>query len=170
MTAVTGTGSTADQVKEQATRQAEQVKHQAQQATGQARERLREQVDQRSTQAGERVGSTAHDVRSVADELRRQGKDQPAKVAEQAADRIERVGGYLTQSDADTILGDVEDFGRRRPWAVALGGLALGFAVSRFLKASSSQRYQQRRQEPGYPRTTSLPSPSAGHPPTGTAI
>ena len=80
-------------------------------------------------------------MRSVGDELRKQGKDQPAKLADQAADRAESLGGYLERSDGDTILSDLEDFGRRRPWAVIAGGLVLGFAASRFLKASSSRRY-----------------------------
>jgi hypothetical protein len=131
------TTSTAEQAKEKA-------KEQAQQAAGQARGALRGQVDQRSTQAGERVNGLASDVRSVSDQLREQGKDQPAKLAEQAADRAERLGGYLRDSDADRILDDIEDFGRRQPWAVMAGGIALGLIASRFLKASSSSRYEQR--------------------------
>jgi hypothetical protein len=150
--------TTTEQAKEQVKQQADQAKQQAQQAGGQAKERLREQVDQRSTQVGERVGSTAQDVRSVADELRRQGKDQPAKLAEQAADRVDRVGGYLKESDADRILRDVEDFGRQKPWAVALGGLALGLAASRFLKASSTRRYEQLRRDPAYTPQRQLPA------------
>jgi hypothetical protein len=124
----------------------EKAKEQAQQAAGQAKSTLRSQVDQRSTLAGERVGSLASDVRSVGDQLRQQGKEQPAKLAEQAAERAERLGDYLKNSDADRILGDVEDFGRRQPWAVIAGGLALGLVASRFLKASSSRRYEERRQ------------------------
>jgi ElaB/YqjD/DUF883 family membrane-anchored ribosome-binding protein len=150
-------GSTAEQAKDQAKQQAEQAKQQVQRAGGQAKDKLREQVDQRSTQAGERVGSTAQDVRSVADELRKQGKDQPAKLAEQAADRVERVGGYLQESDADRILRDVEDFGRQKPWAVALAGLALGIVAGRFLKASSTQRYEQLRSDPGSTPRRTLP-------------
>jgi hypothetical protein len=123
---------------------AQQAKDKAQQAAGQARRGLRDQVDTRSTQAGERVGAVAQDVRGVADQLRREGKDQPAKLAEQAAQRAESLGGYLERSDGDTILRDVEDFGRRRPWAVIAGGLALGFVASRFLKASSGRRYESR--------------------------
>lgn len=102
---------------------------------------MRTEVDARSTQAGEQVSSQASDIRSVAETLREQGKDQPAKLAEQAADRAERLGGYLQESDADRILRDVEDFARQRPWAVVAGGVALGFAASRFLKASSTDRY-----------------------------
>jgi hypothetical protein len=142
--------STTEQAKEQVKQRAEQTKQQAQQAGAQAKDKLREQVDHRSTQAGERVGATAQDVRSVAEELRKQGKDQPAKLAAQTADRVERVGGYLKESDADRILRDVEDVGREKPWAVALGGLALGFAASRFLKASSTQRHSQLRSGPLY--------------------
>jgi len=125
------------------------------------------------------VGGFASDVRSVGQQLREQGKDQPAKLADQAADRAERLGNYLTGSDADRILGDVEDFGRRQPWAIIAGGVALGFAASRFLKASSSRRYESRWDSPyatdrgayyggtdaGLPATT---PPAPGVPATGT--
>ena len=120
----------------------EQAKEKAHEGAEQAKRSVREQVDQRSTEAGERVGSTAQDIRSVSEELRKQGKDQPAKLAEQAADRAESLGDYLKRTDGDTILRDLEDFGRQRPWAVIAGGVALGFAASRFLKASSTRRYE----------------------------
>jgi ElaB/YqjD/DUF883 family membrane-anchored ribosome-binding protein len=126
----------------------DQAKEKAQAAAGEAKEKagsqLRSQVDQRSTQAGHRVGGLASDVRAVGESLREQGKDQPAKLAEQAADRAERLGSYLQESDADRILGDVEDFGRRQPWVVIAGGVAIGFVASRFLKASSLDRYEKR--------------------------
>jgi hypothetical protein len=160
----TGNGpSTAQQAKDK-------TKEQAQQAAGQARSTVRSQVDQRSTEAGERVGGFASDVRSVGDQLREQGKDQPAKLAEQAADRAEKVGTYLKQSDGDTILRDVEDFGRRQPWAVMFGGLAAGFLASRFLKASSTRRYETRPQtSPSYtvrPPATTLGPPQPRTTPT----
>jgi hypothetical protein len=106
------------------------------------KERLKEQVDQRSTRAGQQVHTVADDVRTVAGELRNQGKDKPAQYAEQAAERVQGIGQWLERSDGDQILNDVESFARRRPWAVAAGGLVLGLAASRFLKASSSERYR----------------------------
>lgn len=136
------------EVKGKAEEVGSQAQEKAQEAKSQARGKLREQIDQRSSQAGEQVSTTAQDVRSVGEQLRQQGKEQPAKLAEQAADRGERLGGYLKESDADRILRDVEDFGRRQPLAVAAAGLALGFAASRFLKASSTTRYQSRGTEP----------------------
>ena len=123
---------------------AQQAKEKAQETAQQAKGRVRDQVDQRSTEAGQRVSRVAGDARSVSAELRKQGKEQPARLAEQAAQRAESLGDYLQRSDGDTILRDLEDFGRRRPWAVVAGGLALGLAASRFLKASSSRRYQSR--------------------------
>ena len=107
-----------------------------------AKEKLREQVDQRSTQAGQQVNTVAGDVRSVAEQLRTQGKDKPAQYAEQAADKVESAGRWLEQADGDQILRDVENFARRKPWAIAAGGLVLGLTASRFLKASSSERYR----------------------------
>jgi ElaB/YqjD/DUF883 family membrane-anchored ribosome-binding protein len=139
----------------------------ARQAAGEARGRVREQVDQRSTQIGEQVASSAGDVRSVAQQLREQGKDTPARYVDQAAERAERLGGYLRDSDSDTILNDVEGFARRNPWAIAAGGLALGFVASRMLKASSTERYQSSFGD-GYGRS-SLPARTGGQTVTGGA-
>jgi hypothetical protein len=145
----TQTGSTSEQVKDQVTEKAQVAQDRARGATEQARSRLRDQVDQRSTQAGERLSGTAADVRSVADELRRQGKDTPARLAEQLAGQTDRAADYLKGASGERILRDVEDLARGNPWAVAAGGLVLGFAASRFLKASSRRRYQQAKA--GYP-------------------
>ena len=146
-------GATA-QAQDKAQEVAGQAQEKAQQATGQAKEQLRTQVDQRSTQAGEQVSQQASDIRTVGEQLREQGKEGPAKVADQAADRIEKVGSYLTQSDADRILGDAENFARQKPMAVIAGGLALGLVASRFLKASQGERYrsQSTGSEPRFSR------------------
>ena len=134
--------STADQAKEQVRDTARMAQDKASGALGQARTRLREQVDQRSSQAGDQVSATAQDMRSVAEQLRGQGKEWPARLADQLADRAESFGGYLRGADGEQLLRDVESFARRQPWAMVAGGLTLGFAASRFLKASSSRRYQ----------------------------
>ena len=164
----------ADQAKEKAGQAGAAAQEKAEQASGQAKGKLREQVDQRSTQAGEQIASTAADVRTVGDELRKQGKDKPAQLADQGAERVERLGGYLRDSDADRILGDLEDLARKQPWAVAAGGLTLGFLASRFLKASSQKRYEsssggsQRASYPAPdPSTRGVASPETGGPPVG---
>jgi ElaB/YqjD/DUF883 family membrane-anchored ribosome-binding protein len=126
----------------------------------QAQSRAREQVDQRSTQAGEQVSTTAQALRSTSQQLREQGQEPHAKAAEKVADQADRVGRYLTESDADRLLSDAEDFGRRQPMAVVGIGVALGFAASRFLKASSRKRYD------GYQARPERHQPSAQLPVT----
>ena len=150
-------GSTAQQVKDQVKDAGRATEDRARSAAGQARRGFRDQVDRRSTEAGERISSQAGDVRSVAEELRRQGKDTPARLADQLADRAERFAGYLERTDGDRILRDVEDYARRNPWAVAASGLVAGFAASRFLKASSGQRYRASVAQP--PGTSRLEEP-----------
>jgi hypothetical protein len=149
------------------------VRDKAQAATEQARGRVQQEIDSRTTQAGEGVASTAETVRRVSQSLREEGQDGPARAAEQAAERIERAGTWLRESDADRIVRDVERFGRERPWAFALGGLALGFAAARMLKASSEDRYRQQSggtsssgngHQPGWGE---LPQTGPTQPPTG---
>ena len=144
---------------------ATEVKEQAQEKVGglaeKAQSSAREQVDQRSTQAGEQVSSLAGDLRGVGEQLRTQDNTTGAKVADQVADRAEKAGSYLTESDADTILSDIEDLGRRQPLLALAGGVVIGLAAARFLKASSTSRYESR---------TSQPSQGTQTPPaTGTA-
>jgi hypothetical protein len=156
-----------------------QAKEKAQEMGGQARDRVRTEVDRRSTTAGEQAGSAAQALRRASDQLRQDGNEPVARGIEQAAQRVDRAGSWLRESDGDRILRDVEDFGRRNPLAVVAGGLALGFAASRLLKASSRDRYQQNRSQPSYsgnghtaaaPPTTPLPAPPVGAPGAGTGI
>jgi hypothetical protein len=150
-------GQAKDKVQEKTGEAAQQVQQKAQEVRGQAGSRLRQEVDTRSTDAGSQLQSTAQAMRSTGEQLRGEGKETPAKVVDAVAQRTERLGSYLTSSDADRILRDVENTARRQPWLVAFGGAALGFLAARFLKASSSRRFQsgdgasgwQPQQQPG---------------------
>jgi hypothetical protein len=163
-----GGNGAAETAQDKAKEAAAQAQDKAREAVGQARGRVRDQLDRRSTELGEQVGSSVGDARSVAEQLRTQGKETPARYVEQAADRAERLGGYLRETDGDRLLNDAEDFARRNTWAVALGGLAIGFAASRLLKASSSDRYRSSHQSPngGEPVSSTqhvdAPSPATG--------
>ena len=90
-------------------------------------------------------------MRSVGEHLRAEGKDKPAELADKAAARVADLGDYLKRSDGDAILRDAERLGRDKPWAVMAGGVVLGIAASRFLKASSSRRYHEQESSPNLP-------------------
>ena len=108
----------------------------------------RDQVDQRSTQAGEKVASTADDVRAVGETLRDRGNDTAARVVEQAAGYAQQAADYLRDTGPNQILSDVERIARRQPWAVVLGGLVVGFAASRVLRSSARSDQDERRRRP----------------------
>jgi len=153
------------QAQEKAQEMAGQAQESAQAAAGQVQGRLREQLDQRAAQAAEQINSQASDLRAVGNSLREQGQGGPAQAAERLAQYAERAGGYLQGKDSDALLSDAEEFARRQPWAVAAGGLVLGFAASRFLKASGRKRYSSRSERP---ESAALPqrSPTAPDAPT----
>ncbi len=108
---------------------------------------VRRQVDQRSTQVGEHASGVAEALRQTAFQLRSDGdagKARYARAADEAADRLERTGRYLSAADADELLGRAEDAARSQPWLVTAAGLLAGIAAARFLKASSRERYEKR--------------------------
>jgi hypothetical protein len=132
----------------------EQVKERVQEvggeAKGQAREQLRAQISQRSTQAGEQVSSAAGAMRRTSEQLRSDGQGSIARIVDGVADRGEQLGTYLTRADGEQILRDVEDLARRQPWLFVGGSAVAGFLASRFMKASSSGRYQSGSQQRDY--------------------
>jgi ElaB/YqjD/DUF883 family membrane-anchored ribosome-binding protein len=109
--------------------------------------RLREQFDQRSTQAGSQVRSFADALRRGARDLEGEGNASGARLAGQAANRVEHLGSYLEQKSGDELMRDVETFARRRPWMLAGLGMLAGVAAARFMKASSEERYGAYQQQ-----------------------
>jgi hypothetical protein len=134
-------GESGHAVVEQAKAQVQEVAERAQDVAGDAQVKVRDQIDQRSTHVGEQVASSAVALRAGADELLKQGNQSAADAAHRAAAQAERLGTYLQDADANRILADVEDVARKNPWAVVVGGVLVGAAAARFLKASSSRRY-----------------------------
>ncbi len=103
---------------------------------------LRDQIDQRTTQAGEQVRSFADVLRRTGSEIEGgSGSGSVTQIASGAADRLERVGGYLEGAKGDDLLRDAERVARERPLLVAGAAAAVGFTLSRLLKASSESRY-----------------------------
>jgi hypothetical protein len=137
-----------EKVQETAGHVQQQVGEKAQEVRVQAADGIKQQLDSRSTQAGEQVSATADALRRVGEQLKQDGQEAPARYARQAAQPVERLGRYLADADGERILQDVEQFARRRPWVTAVGGVALGFVVARFIKASSTSGGRQQMHAP----------------------
>ncbi len=101
---------------------------------------LLKQIDTSSSVAGERLLGSAASLRRIAVELRADDLGRSvAGLADLGVVNLERVGSYLTDSDGDRLVSDVEKFGREKPLALAATGLILGIVGSRMIKASASQ-------------------------------
>ena len=119
------------------------VRETAQNAVNQGKSFLGKQVDERSTVIGQQIGSLAQDLRNVGDQLRESGTvGAAAGYVDQSAELVDKLATYLQDADSDRLIGDLEDYARRQPWAIAGAALVLGFAASRFLKTSSARRYR----------------------------
>jgi len=100
------------------------------------------QVDAVLTAGGERIGRTADTVREIGDRLHESGDGAFAgDLAQTLAGYVDRVSLYLRNTDSDALAADVERYGRRYPVAFAGVAFAAGFALSRFVKVSSAQRF-----------------------------
>ena len=156
-----GAGAKAQEVVSQAK---EQVQQKTEEVKGSAMERVRDQLDSQSTRLGEQVTPFAQALRETGTHLQEDGQSSGAKAAKGAADQAERLASYLKESDSDRILGDVEDFARRRPWMACAVGFATGFVAARFLKASAARReengrsgYETQTRQPYLPQDSAFP-------------
>jgi ElaB/YqjD/DUF883 family membrane-anchored ribosome-binding protein len=116
------------------------AKEKAQEVGSQAKDQAKGQVDARTSDAGEQLQGKADNLHAVGDQMRERGDDTFAQIADRVAGWTEDMARYLRDADADRMLGDVESYARRQPWAVAAGGLLLGFAASRVVRAGSERR------------------------------
>jgi hypothetical protein len=93
---------------------------------------------------GEQQQAAASGLGEFAGALRRAarndngGETTVARIAESAADNLQRFSDSLRNRDLDSLLRDAESFAKRQP-VVFIGAAALvGFLAVRFLKASDS--------------------------------
>lgn len=116
------------------------AKDKAAEVGSQVSDKAKSQVDTRTTEAGDQLQDKAEGLHQMGDQLRDSGQDAFAQLADKVASFTEDAARYLRDADADSLMGDVEGFARRQPWAVAAGGLFLGFAASRVVKAGTERR------------------------------
>lgn len=150
--------------KEKAQEVAGQAKEQAQAAAGQAQEKAVAQVDEKTTQAGQQIGAQGAALEGVAGELRRQGRDGPANIAEQAAEKVKNAGQYLEQTDGEALVDTAQQVARDNPAAAAAVGAAAGFAAGRVIKASLDDSDDEQPAQAPDPTRSDPARPGTGTP------
>ena len=115
-----------------------------------ARGLIVDQIDQRTTAAGAMLQEHVMNLRNMSNTLREQGLDSTAHLVDMAAERLNRCSTYLTDTDGDRMIHDVESLARRQPTITAGLGFVAGLAAARVLKASAGQRYRTYVEEYDY--------------------
>jgi len=97
---------------------------------------VRRRIEKRTHAAGARISEVAKLLRSSVRDV--QSRDSPFAddVVKSIAQRLDAAGRYLSASDTDRLLADVESLARRVPLTFTVTGFLLGFSTGRFLRAS----------------------------------
>lgn len=134
-------GAETDQVKQSAGEVADQAKQAVGQVKDQAKQTAQSQLAMRKDQTAQGLTVASSAVHDLANSLRQNDQTSSyAQYADQAADRIQRIGSYLRGRDIGQIAEEAEDWARREP-VLALGGaFVLGVLAARFIKSSRPQR------------------------------
>lgn len=123
----------------------------AKQASGEIVNQVQERAGSQLTRQKE---SAATDLSHVVNAVRRFGETlsaeeggpiarYAAQYGDKAANSLERLSTYIREQDPKQLLGDVQNFGRRRPALLLGGAFLLGFAGARLIKSSMDTASQQ---------------------------
>ncbi|MDO9487057.1 MAG: hypothetical protein Q7J32_01690 [Sphingomonadaceae bacterium] len=114
------------------------VRGEASKLRGQASDRARSAAEDGKLRASETLDGFARSIHDVAGNLEEQVGPQLAQYAHRAADTLDEFSATLRNKSVDDLVDDARSFVRRSP-AIAIGAaLAVGFALSRFLKATAT--------------------------------
>jgi len=165
-------GNVTDTAKEQARQVTGEVSAQARGVASDVRDRVTEQARTQNDRL-------AQGIRRMSDELDQMAAergDSPARtVVSRVAEGGRQVADYLSQHGPEGVLGEVQDFARRRPGAFLATALVSGFVVGRLGKgvfgASESATGTTKPRSDAFvsdvPRVSPEPAyPTAGYPDT----
>ena len=138
---------------------AQTTKEQARALISDATDSVRTSLTQQKDGAASSLGGFAGALRKAAKEADSDGQGV-GRMAEWAADGLERVSSTLRTKDLDGMVREVRSFARNQPVAFFFAAAAAGFLATRFLKAGSQAQGEARE-----PRPQEFPPPGTGvHP------
>jgi F0F1-type ATP synthase membrane subunit b/b' len=176
-------GQTGNEVTQQAKQQGRQLgrqaRYQADELASRGGQQVKTQLTNQKQQVAERMTPIQAALRETAQQLRKQDQASYAQYVDKASDQVERLSGYLRETDVEEMTNEVRSFARSRP-VLFLGGAAiLGFLSTRFLKSSSSGSgagygaYGDREPVAALPPADDVYGeafPETGRPPTGEPV
>jgi ElaB/YqjD/DUF883 family membrane-anchored ribosome-binding protein len=134
------------------------VRGEATRLRSEATDRARSAAEDGKLKATETLDGFARSIHDVAGNLEEQVGPQLAQYAHRAADTLDELSANLRSKSVDELVDDARGFVRRSP-AIAIGAaVAVGFALSRFLKATASDAPRGSRNAYAIDEDEDLPS------------
>ncbi|MFO7287250.1 MAG: hypothetical protein C0P79_010375 [Gammaproteobacteria bacterium] len=103
-----------------------------------AKDRGKETLDEAKRKAADRADEVASALESTAADLE-SSDGAMAGYGRSLAELMKRFAGGLRENDIEDFAAELAAFARRNPASFLAGSVALGFGVSRFLKATSAR-------------------------------
>jgi len=132
-------GEVTQQAKQQGQQLAQQARQQAGELASRGGEQVKSQLANQKHEASQRLTPIQTALRETAQQLRKQGQAPIAQYADKTSDQVERLSGYLRESEVDEMVDQARGFARSRPALFLGAAAALGFLGARFLKSSSQE-------------------------------
>jgi hypothetical protein len=117
----------------------ERAKREAAELASTAKERGREQLEGAKNRVADGAERIAEAVERATDEV--EGDGMVSGYGRSLASMMRKLAGGLRERDIDDLAGELSSFARQHPGAFLASSVALGFAVSRFLKPSGRRGY-----------------------------
>jgi len=125
-----------DKVREDATSAKETVTDEA-----------KKQAESGVEQTAEQVEGLSAAVDQVASSLSDNDVEGLAAYARQTSEKLSTFAGHLQGRSVDELASDAKKIAHENPTAFLLGSVALGFGLSRFLKASQDLQYSDTEED-----------------------
>lgn len=129
-------GMPAPTLKEQATDLGRKATQGARDVATQAQSEARNRLERGKQDAATTLSSVATTLLQSGLQLRDERQEMAGEYVERAARQIERAANYVQNADLREVVGEVEDFARRRPALFIGSAFAAGLLAARFLKSS----------------------------------
>jgi len=135
-------GKAAVEAGKQVTRE---VKGAASELASQASQEVESRIESQKDRAVEGLGSVADALRSTGQNLHGKDREAISKYMGKAAQRVDRVSGFLREHTIGEAIGEFEKLARREPALFLGGSFVLGLMGGRFLKSSAPRQRGERR-------------------------
>ncbi|MBT9570812.1 MAG: hypothetical protein IV106_06800 [Pseudomonas umsongensis] len=140
----------------------EHLKENVTEALGGARQQVDEQFGQYRDTAADQIEALAQGAKSFVSELEDKDKLGMSDYLADMAESMSGLAGNLRGKSAEQLLHDAADLARNNPGLFIAGSIALGFGLSRFLKAGTAPAATVSDSDGGDPATGRSMPPSGG--------